>query len=74
MINYVVPSDSKVSIKIYDQLGRQVSTLVDEYKKAGNYTVPFRAPQLSSGSLFYRLSADSKDQHIQQTGQMIKIK
>jgi hypothetical protein len=74
MINYELPSDSKVSIKVYDQLGRQVSTLVDEYKKAGDYTIPFRADRLSSGSLFYRVTADSKGEHVQQTGQMIKIK
>jgi N-acetylneuraminic acid mutarotase len=73
-IYYELPLDSKVSIKVYDLMGRTVATLVDENKKAGNYTVNFNAHGLSSGSLYYRIIALSKHQQFQQTNQMIRIK
>ena len=73
-IKYELPFDSKVSIKVYDLAGRTVATLVDEYKKAGTYTVNFNARNLSSGSLFYKIIAISKDGQFEQTNQMVKIK
>ena len=54
-IDYVVSSGEKVSLKVYDLLGREVATLVDEYKQAGNYTVTFNAENLTSGVYIYRL-------------------
>ena len=50
-------SGSKVTLKIYDVLGREVVTLVNEEKPAGNYSVKFDASRLSSGMYFYRLQA-----------------
>jgi photosystem II stability/assembly factor-like uncharacterized protein len=44
-----------VSLKVYDLLGREVATLVDEKKPAGKYTVRWNAEKLSSGVYFYRL-------------------
>ena len=44
-----------VSLKIYDVLGKEVVTLVDEMKGAGNYQITFDAAQLASGMYFYRL-------------------
>ena len=46
-----------VQIKVYDILGREVATLVNEEKKAGNYEVDFNANKLSSGTYFYQLKA-----------------
>jgi hypothetical protein len=48
-----------VSLKVYDVLGNEVVTLVDEYKAAGSYYVQFTINnlQLSSGIYFYRLLA-----------------
>jgi hypothetical protein len=46
-------------LKIYDILGREIRTLVNEQKPAGIYEVQFDAGQLSSGVYFYRLSAGS---------------
>jgi hypothetical protein len=46
-------------LKVYDVLGRDVATLVNEVKPAGTYTVHFDAPNLSSGVYYYRLSAGS---------------
>ncbi len=46
-----------VQLKVYDILGNEVATLVDEYKPAGNYEVEFKANGLSSGIYFYKLIA-----------------
>jgi hypothetical protein len=44
---------------VYDILGNEVATLVNEEKHAGNYEVNFNASQLSSGIYFYKLQAGS---------------
>ena len=59
IINYSVPNTNMVTIKVYDQLGKQVATLVNEEKPAGNYFVNFNASKLSSGVYFYRMQAGS---------------
>jgi len=48
-------SDIKVSLAVYDILGREVSTLVNDYKPAGTYEIEFDASHLPSGIYFYRL-------------------
>ncbi|NWF90887.1 MAG: T9SS type A sorting domain-containing protein [Ignavibacteriaceae bacterium] len=50
-------SDQMITLKVYDILGNEVATLVDEYKEAGTYEVEFNANKLSSGTYFYRLTA-----------------
>ncbi|MDD5360707.1 MAG: M28 family peptidase [Ignavibacteria bacterium] len=57
-IKYSVPKNSNVELKIYDLLGREVRTLVNEYQNAGNYVVMFNAGELASGVYFYKLSTD----------------
>jgi photosystem II stability/assembly factor-like uncharacterized protein len=47
------------TLKVYDVLGNEVATLVDEYKPDGNYEVEFDAGELSSGIYFYKLIAGS---------------
>ncbi|MCX7833838.1 MAG: M20/M25/M40 family metallo-hydrolase [Ignavibacteria bacterium] len=56
-INYAIPKNSFVTLKIYDLLGREVATLINEEKPAGYYSIDFDASNLSSGIYFYRLSA-----------------
>jgi photosystem II stability/assembly factor-like uncharacterized protein len=56
-INYSLPSDSKVSVKVYDVLGKEVATLVNETKSAGNYQVNFDASKLASGVYIYKIQA-----------------
>ncbi|MDD5360708.1 MAG: T9SS type A sorting domain-containing protein [Ignavibacteria bacterium] len=58
-INYSIPKNSNIEIKIYDMLGREVRTLVNEYQNAGNYVVMFNAGELASGMYFYRLKTDN---------------
>ncbi len=57
MIKYQVPKDNNVSVKVYDVLGREVVTLVNEYKRAGKYTAYFNASNLSSGVYIYELQS-----------------
>jgi len=55
VISYQIASLDKVCLKVYDLLGREISTLVNEVKSAGSYTVTFNALNLPSGVYFYRL-------------------
>ena len=48
-----------VTLKVYDVLGREIATLVNEQKPAGNYEVTFNASDLSSGIYLYKLSSGS---------------
>ena len=57
-INFALPKQGFVSLKIYDVLGREIRTLVNEVKSAGNYTVDFNASEFSSGVYFYRIQAN----------------
>ena len=59
VINYSLSNPAKVSLKIYDILGREVRTLVNEKQTIGNYKVNFNASGLASGVYFYRLVAGS---------------
>ena len=56
-IAYQIPTDGHVAIKVFDILGRDVTTLVDEFKPAGSYTVQFDASRLASGIYFYSIHA-----------------
>ena len=58
-IKYSVPQSSNAVLKIYDVLGKEVATLINEEKPAGNYEVEFDASNLSSGIYFYQLKAGS---------------
>jgi hypothetical protein len=58
-IKYSIPHASKIKIQIYDILGREVATVINEMKSAGTYTATFNAANMSSGVYFYRLQAGS---------------
>lgn len=55
VISYTIPKDGMVTLKIFDALGREVKTLVNENQTVGRYAVSFDASRLSSGVYFYRL-------------------
>jgi hypothetical protein len=59
VIGYRLPVTGNVTLKVYDVLGSEVATLVNEYKPAGRYEVNFNAESLSSGIYFYKLRAGS---------------
>jgi len=56
-IKYSIPQSSNVVIKVFDILGSEIETLVNEEKPAGTYEVNWNAANLSSGVYFYRLQA-----------------
>ncbi|MBK8944154.1 MAG: T9SS type A sorting domain-containing protein [Ignavibacteriae bacterium] len=61
---------SKISLKIYDILGREIKTLVNEIQKPGNYKIQFDGSNLSSGVYYYRIKYDS----FLQTRKMLLLK
>jgi len=73
-IQYQVSSSSQVVLKVYDVLGNEVATLVDEYKSAGSYEVELSVSsgirELVSGIYFYQLTAGD----FIQTKKMILLK
>lgn len=57
-IKYQIPASGNVTLKIYDILGREVTTLVNEEKAKGRYEVSFNASSLASGVYLYRLNVN----------------
>jgi predicted acyl esterase len=58
-INFSLAAAGKVELKVYDILGREIMTLVNDFKDAGSHSVFFNAANLSSGVYFYRISSGS---------------
>jgi photosystem II stability/assembly factor-like uncharacterized protein len=69
-IQYTVSGRQFISLKVYDLLGSEVATLVNEEKQSGNYEIEFDASSLTSGIYFYQLKAG---EYIQ-TKKMILLK
>ena len=60
-IKYGIPSDSRVTIKIINAIGQEVTTLINSTQSSGYHEVNFNAGNLASGIYFYRISAVSLD-------------
>jgi hypothetical protein len=58
-INFQIPASSNVCLKVYDVIGREVATLVDDVRPAGAYSVTFDGSGLASGTYVYRIQAGS---------------
>ncbi|MDP4192654.1 MAG: T9SS type A sorting domain-containing protein, partial [Bacteroidota bacterium] len=69
-IKYSIPQNSMVSLKVYDILGKEVASLVNEQKSAGSYEVNFNANSLAAGMYIYELKAGNYSQ----TKKMMLIK
>jgi CubicO group peptidase (beta-lactamase class C family) len=69
-IRYSIPTSEFVTLKVYDVLGNEVASLVDEYKPAGSYEVEFSADGLTSGIYFYKLTSGN----FSQTKKMLLMK
>jgi hypothetical protein len=69
-IQFQIPNSSFVNLKVFDILGREVATLVNEEKPAGSYEVEFEASNLPSGVYLYKLQAGN----ITETKKMILLR
>lgn len=69
-IDFQIPNDGRVLVKVYDISGREVKTLLDDNKTTGFYTIEFDGSNLSSGVYFYKISSGS----FSQTKKMILVK
>ena len=58
-ISYSIPSNENVTLKIYNLLGSEVATLVNEKQAQGSYEVSFNATDLTSGIYFYKITSDN---------------
>ena len=58
-INFSIPENTFVSLKIYNSLGQQIKELINGFYKRGEYSVEFDASKLSSGVYYYRISTES---------------
>jgi hypothetical protein len=56
-IKYSIPQDENVTLKVFDILGKEVTTLVNEYQQAGTFDVVFNGANLASGVYYYQLKA-----------------
>ncbi len=59
VISYQLPVNSKVVLKVYDVIGKEVATLVNNEQEAGNHTAQFNGKGMSSGMYFYKLEAEN---------------
>ena len=59
IISYSIPQNSFVTLKVYDVLGNEVATLINETKSAGKYDVNFNASNLSNGVYLYSIKTDN---------------
>jgi len=69
-INFSIPNEELVLLKVFNSLGEEVAELVNESKPAGNYSVPFDASGLASGIYLYKIIAGG----FIQTRKMILVK
>jgi hypothetical protein len=80
ILSWQLPEGSNVTLKIFDTLGEEVATLVNEYRPAGKYETEFNASSLPSGIYFYQLlvsdlqSKDGKAGDYTETKKMILLK
>ena len=58
-IVYQIPERGNVSLKVYDMLGKEVTTLVEEYRDEGRYEIDFDAGNLASGIYIYQLRVNN---------------
>jgi beta-glucosidase len=58
-ISYTIPKEGFVTLKVYNILGEEIATLVNEEKKAGGYRIDFNGLNLASGIYIYKISVDN---------------
>jgi len=77
VIRYQLSVNSNVTLKVYDAVGREVATLVNDFQEAGEQTSVWNAEGLASGVYFYKLEATSliqPDESFVQTKKMLLLR
>jgi hypothetical protein len=69
-IHFDLPTPQFVTLKVYDMLGREVATLVNEFRNAGSYIVGFNGSNLASGIYYYKIKAGT----FEATKRMVLVK
>ncbi|MBX7043408.1 MAG: T9SS type A sorting domain-containing protein [Ignavibacteria bacterium] len=72
-IEYAIPVEGKVTLKVFDLSGREVANLVNEVKAAGSYAVLFNGANIASGVYFYRINVQG-DKKYESVKRMVLIK
>jgi len=57
IVEFSIPSDNNVEIKVFDFLGREITTILNEFKKEGNHKIRFNEGNLTSGVYFYTIKS-----------------
>jgi len=73
-VSWQMPVSGHTSLKIYDILGNEIATLVDDFMQAGNYSVDFNAGNLSSGVYIYTLRITNDNQNFISSKKMTLLK
>lgn len=73
-IGYEIPSDGIVSIKVFDITGKEIATLVNEFKQAGYHSVELNASDLPGGIYLYRIEASNIGNRFSDSKRMILLK
>lgn len=73
-IQYQLPFDGQVSIKVYDITGRQVATIAETGRKAGYYTTSFNASVLNTGIYYYKITLKTEKKMLVQTQKMTVVR
>lgn len=73
-ISWQMPVSGHTTLKIYDILGNEINTLVNEYKQAGSYNINFNGGNLTSGTYFYVLNIRNDEQTFSAVKKMTLIK
>ena len=74
VINYDLPFDGIVNLKVFDMSGKEVASLVNEFKAAGYYSVNFNASGIPNGVYFYKLSGESNGNSFSAVKKMMLVK
>ena len=61
LINYYLPTNSRVSLKLFDMLGNEIKDIYGGYQESGNHTLPFSSNGLMAGIYFLELTAENKN-------------
>lgn len=73
-IAYDLPVDSKVSLVVFNAIGQEVATLVNEVQAPGVYKYDFNASRLTSGVYYYRINVSAGEKNFTQTQKMVLMK